>query len=183
MSDEKLRDEITILCYTKILKYTKQHVSGYIFTSGSKDRLVKAFHVRKTKFEACGKLAIPQGMGCATSLACNDKTLFVATEKNAILSVEIIIKTTPDVYASLPAKPPVPYYLSGRSASTGALLSKHSSIDVTQKNQSEENIVKATGILSTWDDYEIARGFVKGLVSTCSMKPLKIKKRSRKGVL
>ena len=153
--------------------------TGYIFTAGCRDRLVRAFQMRKTKFKSCGVLEIPRNLGSATGLACNDKTLFVGTEKNTILSVELILKPTFDVFSSLPNNPITPPHHFQQSVSSKSLLSKHSSIHAAPQ-QSKENDEESIGIFSSWDEDEVARGFGKGIVCVCPITRLKMKLRTRK---
>ena len=149
-------------------------ITGIIFTAGCNDRLVNAFQPRKTKLEKLGQLEIPNIMGSATCLASNDKTLFVGTKKNAILSAELFSKSS---YNDLTlSNPPNLSRIYGRSVSSGALLAKPFSR--SSKRQIEESQEKNPSIFSSWDDDEIARGFEDGLVCVSPMNQLTLKQRT-----
>jgi len=166
-------------CFLFKIYFLKTFVifTGYIFTAGCKDRLVKAFQQRKTKLENMGKIEIPKPLGSATCLACNDKTLFVGTEKNAILSAELFSRTTENDFA--PAYTSSTPHLYGRFVSSGAFLTKHSLRNT--KRQMEQSQEHSPDIFSLWDDDEIARGFEKGTVCICPLKQLKLKQHSGPG--
>lgn len=156
---------------------------GHIFTAGSKDRLVKAFNLTKSKIKTCGKIKIPEGLGSATRLECSRKILYVATEKNAVINILVDPKLTSNhLTLSTPAKPNIPLHLSGKMSRFNRSFSDNLSLHQEEKDDPTQNgNLEKQGIFSHWDEHEIAKGFVKGIECVCAMNPLKPKFRHRKG--
>ena len=167
------------ICYCNARKPNTVSFLGVLFTAGSKDNLVKAFNIRKNKIENIGKIVIPFGLGSGSCLACIEKTLFVSTEKNVILSVSLESKPISNVSSSLPSKTFANAQITPRHLCfSGSTFKQFGQI----QNNTDENEGKNHGIFTSWSRHEVARGFVNGVRCVKPIKQLHVKLRHRTGL-
>ena len=160
--------------------------SGFIFTAGARDRLVKVFSCRKNKIEICDSIQIPSDLGSATCLIASCHTLFVATDKSAIISVPYEtnrVTNVPPVTASTPAPQKRMFKSNGhkRSQSSSSLPTSARSCVPSQNSTGTHE--QENHVFGKWNPTEVARGFSKGLTCVCAASQFKPKGKEKKGKL